>query len=476
MAIESYKNISNQEENAKIQSALEGSTDGVYVEDEEDLDIKKSVPETELKNSEIEPNIEKKAEKKPSELKSQLEIAMEKSDALLESEKPIEVVEKKQTPEESESSKNTEEITSDSLEKEKVEEPNESNEKEEKPDFSEQIANSKSTEELYQAIVDKGEIVSSKKNYEAEELKLMIREIISGERSLSYMPRVNGIREKVREIREQEREKERKEGLNKIVKEFEEKNEESENKPDIKFEKVSNLGLKIWHKWEMLINLSGEKNLIKKINKKIENLEAEKDSISLTLDEKRKQLESEEKNYKDAIEGITDPSLLNSFEKVYKEKTDKINEEISALEKEKDSLEKEILYNKDKIKDSEKNIEEIEKKYTDKIDSKIDSIKKKYDYPEILDSLNKNRERLIRFTEFLEKTDNIISQIEKALENKKLLYEEDVKKIEDRLKNLKNKRKTILNGIKKVTKFIRKDSRDSIYVENKISKLEALKP
>jgi len=194
------------------------------------------------------------------------------------------------------------------------------------------------------------------------------------------------------------------------------------------------------------------------------------------LNSKERQLVSEEEKYQSAIGKITDSTILKSFEKVYKDKIDKINKEIEEFEKDRDNLEEKISINKEKIQDSEDRITEIEKIYTDKIDRKISEIKDKYNYFEIEESLEKNKELLNKFIMFLEKTNDTISQIETALENKDLLSKEDTKEIKNRLKNLKKRKKTILKGVKKIASFIKIDSKDLIRVEGKISKLEVLKP
>jgi len=355
--------------------------------------------------------------------------------------------------------------------------------------FNEGIASAKSVEEICNAIKTKEAVVGSRKVYEADDLNLMIREIVSGERSLSYMPRVSGIREKVREIREQEREKERQSGNEKIQEIFieqplgkeeepekQEDDFESQDESESKVEIVSKLGLKTWHKWEMLTDRSSERGFIEKMKKKIEKFEAKVVSLTEELNSKERQLVSEEEKYQSAIGKITDSTILKSFEKVYKDKIDKINKEIEEFEKDRDNLEEKISINKEKIQDSEDRITEIEKIYTDKIDRKISEIKDKYNYFEIEESLEKNKELLNKFIMFLEKTNDTISQIETALENKDLLSKEDTKEIKNRLKNLKKRKKTILKGVKKIASFIKIDSKDLIRVEGKISKLEVLKP
>ena len=219
----------------------------------------------------------------------------------------------------------------------------------------------------------------------------------------------------------------------------------------------------------------GQNFFIKKSEARIKKSEIELERESMSLVDLAKKLESEKKQYDEAIAGITDPEIIETFKKNRAVVVIKLEYEIKTKKSIISEKNIEISNQKKELTDKKEKITSLRQDFSAKVDRSIEIVKKNTKYEQIKEQISKSEEEVKKTVEIINESNKIVEQIEKALENKKMLRWVDSLRLKSRLRESKKHISKQKDSIYFLSIDIRNLKKEQALIEESIKKWELLK-
>ncbi|HMP85623.1 MAG TPA: hypothetical protein PKE08_03060, partial [Candidatus Paceibacterota bacterium] len=214
---------------------------------------------------------------------------------------------------------------------------------------------------------------------------------------------------------------------------------------------------------------------IKKAESKINKTKTEIGAEQTALEELKDKLELEKKQYTDALAGITDPEIIAAFEKNRDSTVLKIKHEISTKDSIISDLKKRISNEESGLFAKKEKITELRQDFSAKVDQMIELVKKNTKYEQIKELVSKNEIEIEKTNQLVTESNKIVEQIERALENRKMLRWMDVLRLKSRLKESKKNLSRQKDEIYFLDIDIKNLKKEQVLTEEAIKKWESLK-
>jgi hypothetical protein len=244
---------------------------------------------------------------------------------------------------------------------------------------------------------------------------------------------------------------------------------------DNEIEAKSGIVVRTWERWKSKLSKKSNFEKVKKQRANIEELREQykehRDNIIKLKRESDELIASfEEKKSKVTDETVSE-LLQKDLEEKVKEKEKEALEESAKM----DELREQNWESQTEIKEAVGKIREIESNYSDLIDTKINQIRNESEYDYLLEDVDYYQEKITKFKTRLDMVNGVLGDLDIILNDKDNYSKETVKEANKRYKKLSKKAIVITGAIKRFSKEL-DDVNDSIYkIVTKINKLRELK-